>query len=471
MRVQDLFRPHVSPGSVKQQAFIVVVEDDQNLLAIAEYQLHQAGYRVAPFASAETAWSAIQEECPDLVITDLVLAGNWRGDDLLKRCQTLDSEVPVILMTANGSIENAVECLQHGAMNYLTKPFRWDEMLTQVSKALDWQRDRKENRRLRQVVQSYSCYDALVGESKPMVQLKEKMHRMALSSAPVLILGESGTGKELVARSLHLSSLAKEGPFVAVNCGAIVSSLAESEFFGHCKGAFTGATQDKPGLFRQAHGGTLFLDEVGELPLDLQVKLLRVIQDGEIMPVGGQKSLPVKIRLICATHVDLQEAVRCGEFREDLFYRISVLPLQVPSLRERREDILLLARHFLQGQGATTKLDPEFCEVLIRTPWPGNIRQLQNAMTRLTVLNPNVQLWSLEHWKAVEELTLPNPAIGMGQAEILQDGFQLEQHVRDLVELALKKNSGNQSRAARQLGITRSALIYRMQKYGLGQGE
>ena len=454
------------------KASIVVVEDDRSLSDIAAYQLEKAGYAVTLFISAESAWEHIKNTPPDLVLTDLILDGNWHGDELLRRCQALDKDVPVILMTANGSIENAVACLHQGATTYLTKPFRWDEMLHQVKKALELHLATAENQRLRLLVQSYSNYDALVGESKPMLHLKEEMHRMATSHAPVLILGESGTGKELVARSLHLSSHRKDGPFIAVNCGAIVPTLAESEFFGHCKGAFTGASQDKKGFFVQAHGGTLFLDEIGEMPLDLQVKILRVIQDGEVLPVGGHKNIPVKIRLICATHVDLSEAVQNGEFREDLFYRIAVLPLKVPSLRERREDIVLLAEYFLKQQNIhSVKILPRLANKLMHQPWPGNIRQLQNAMIRMAVLNPEVVHFDLEHWPMVSDSNLAKTSETLGGGEILQEGFQLEQHVRDLVELALEKNAGNQTHAARQLGITRSALIYRMQKYGLAHGE
>ena len=457
---------------MKTKASIIVVEDDRSLSDIAAYQLEKAGYAVTLFTAAEAAWEHIKNTPPDLVLTDLLLEGNWHGDELLRHCQSLNKDLPVILMTANGSIENAVACLHQGAFTYLTKPFRWDEMLHQVKKALELHVATSENVRLRQLVQSYSSYDAMVGESKPMQHLKEQMHRIAKSHAPVLILGESGTGKELVARSLHLSSRVKDGPFIAVNCGAIAPSLAESELFGHCKGAFTGASQDKKGFFVQAHGGSLFLDEIGEMPLDLQVKILRVIQEGEVMPVGSHKSTPLKIRLICATHVDLSAAVENSEFREDLFYRIAVLPLKVPALRERREDIVLLAEYFLKQQNIPSlKILPRLATMLMHKPWPGNIRQLQNAMIRMAVLNPEVNHFDLEHWPMMNDSNPAKSSESMSVGEVFKEGFQLEQHVRELVELALEKNAGNQTHAARQLGITRSALIYRIQKYGLVHGE
>jgi DNA-binding NtrC family response regulator len=452
-------------------ASIVVVEDDASLLDIARYQLERAGYLVRGFVSAEAAWESIQTQTPDAVITDLVLSGKWRGDDLLKLCVSLDRELPVILMTANGSIENAVACLHHGAWTYFPKPFRWEEMLLQISKALELRLVKSENTHLRQVVQSYESYDALVGDSQVMQRLKHQMRRIASAHAPVLILGESGTGKELVARSLHLSSPEKNGPFIAINCGAIASSLAESELFGHCKGAFTGAIMDKKGVFAQAHGGTLFLDEIGELALELQVKLLRVIQEGEVLPVGAQNAQPVNVRLISATHVELHEAIKSGEFREDLFYRISILPIQVPALRERREDIIKLSLYFLRQQGISNPtLQPALLEKLRHHAWPGNIRQLQNAMIRMAVLNPHLQSFGVEDCAELEQLPRLTPQ-SKGKDSLLDDDFQLDLHIRDLVEIALARCEGNQSQAARLLGITRSALIYRMQKFGLSSTE
>jgi len=449
---------------------IVVVEDDRSLLDIASYHLELANYKVHLFNSAEDAWLHIQKELPDIVVTDLVLEGAWSGQDLLRHCQSIDKDLPIILMTANGSIDNAVACLHEGAWTYFEKPFRWEDMLAQLAKAVHFRSLHCENKQLRSLLQNYEKYNLLIGRSKGMIRLKEQMHRVSMADAPVLVLGESGTGKELVARSIHLNSLVREGPFVAVNCGAIVSSLAESELFGHCKGAFSGAFQDKEGLFLKASGGTLFLDEVGELSLELQVKLLRVIQEAEVMPVGATKPLPVKFRLICATNVDLHKATLDGTFREDLFYRISVLPLLIPALRDRREDIAELALHFFKQQGIERpSLSDALMVKLERHAWRGNIRELQNIILRMVIFNAGTTDFDVKHWlednKPIKSVDSPHKK---DMDFLLKEDFVLEKHIESLIESALKKYDGNQSKAAKCLGITRSALIYKMQKLNLG---
>ncbi len=444
---------------------LFLVEDDPSLLEIAQYQLTAAGYQVTSFSKAEDALAAFKSCPPDLILSDLILAGKMNGDDLLRQIITEDKNLPFILMTANGSIESAVECVKAGAWDYLTKPFHWSDMLAHIEKALKYHQIHLDNQRLKRLVGSLEDFSAIIGTSRAMTDLKKQLPRLAESQAPVLIQGESGTGKELVARCLHLNSSRKEKVFLAVNCGAIVHGLAESELFGHTRGAFTGAHQNKKGYFEEADGGTLFLDEIAELSLDLQVKLLRALQEKEITPVGQTEPIPVNIRLIAATHVDLQNAVEQGDFREDLFYRISVLPLVCPALRERHGDMKELCEFLLHKMERTgCQLDDSLMQNLQTHDWPGNIRELENFLIRLTVLNPEVKVFTNQHIPAGTFNHQHNRSLPL---EIPETGFDLELHMRRLVESALHKCDGNQSRAARMLGISRSALIYRMQKFAI----
>lgn len=442
---------------------ITLVEDDETLSEIAKHHLEEEGYEVASYSSGEEAFENLKKDRPHLVLTDLILEGSMNGDDLLLKIRETDQSLPLILMTANGSVESAVSCVRGGAWTYLTKPFHWDEMLGEIKKAIRFNSLETENRKLKMMVGSYSDYGGIIGDSSAMVELKKQLPRIAGTDAPALIRGESGTGKEKVARALHMNSARKNGPFVAVNCGAIVKDLAESELFGHSRGSFTGAHQDKKGYFREANSGTLFLDEIGELPLELQVKLLRVLQEKEVTPVGESKSVPTDVRLIAATNVDLEEAIRDGEFREDLYYRISVLPVALPPLRERHGDLPVLIRYFLdhldyQGAG----MAEDFWEEIALQTWPGNIRELENFITRLSVLIPSDTQWSADH---VKSLGLQKRRTESVPFEIPDEGLHLDSLMRKLVQSALKKADGNQSKAAKLLGISRSALIYRMQKF------
>jgi DNA-binding NtrC family response regulator len=444
---------------------ILLVEDDASLLDIACHQLRTAGHDVFPFTSADQAWASIKEVTYDLILTDLVLEGSINGDELLKKVLATGHEIPVILMTANGTIESGVRCVKMGAWDYLTKPFHWDDMLGQISKALQFHDLHKENHRLKQLVGSLDDFQCIIGHSSSITRVKKQLPRLAQSDAPVLIQGESGTGKEMVARSLHMNSSRKSAPFIAVNCGAIVRELAESELFGHAKGSFTGAHQDKPGYFVAAEGGTLFLDEISELPLDLQVKLLRVLQEGEVTPVGQAKATLVNVRLITATHVDLQEAIQNGDFREDLYYRVSVLPIRLPPLRERSGDLPELSRVLLMKCGAQdVHLSKSLLAELDAYHWPGNIRELENLMMRLHVMNPDVQILEPEHMPEPLERKSANQSLPF---EVPDHGFDLEFHMKQLIQSALFKADGHQTNAAKLLKISRSALIYRMQKYGL----
>lgn len=442
---------------------ITLVEDDETLLEIAKHHLKEAGYKVESYISGEEALDNLKNDRPDLILTDLILDGNMNGDELLFKIRETNQALPLILMTANGSVESAVACLRAGAWTYLTKPFHWDEMLVEIKKALRLNALEEENRKLKIMVGSYNDYDGIIGDSSAMVELKKQLPRIAGSDAPTLIRGESGTGKEKVARALHMNSDRKNGPFVAVNCGAIVKELAESELFGHSKGAFTGAHQDKKGYFREAQGGTLFLDEIGELPLNLQVKLLRVLQEKEVTPVGESKSTPIDVRFISATNVDLEEGIRSGDFREDLYYRISVLPIELPPLRERHGDIPVLIQYFLsQLDYHGVGMSEDFWEEIGLHTWPGNIRELENLVKRSSVMIPPDTRWTGGHAK---EFISQRKAIACIPYEIPDEGLHLDSLMRKLVQSALHKTSGNQSKAAKMLGISRSALIYRMQKF------
>ena len=448
----------------KKNTRILLVEDDASLAEIAVYQLETAGYSVDHFSSGELAWENFEQKEADLVLTDLVLEGSLNGDILLKKVKSRNPEVPVILMTANGTIDSAVDCVRSGAWHYLTKPFHWDDMLGQIQNALSFCLMKSENVRLKKLVGSYEGFENIVGDSSAMIEVKKQMHRLLGSDAPVLIQGESGTGKEMVARSLHLNSTRKGQPFIAVNCGAIVKELAESELFGHVKGAFTGAEKDKKGYFMDADGGTIFLDEISELPMNLQVKFLRVLQESEVTPVGQSKPNMVNVRVVAACNVDLNEAVRVGDFREDLFYRISVLPLSLPSLRDRLEDIEKLSHLFLEKSGKDRSFSAEFLKRLKTYDWPGNIRELENFMTRLSVLYPETEVLDLAH---IPIDSLEVKSMQPVPFQIPDEGIDLDLHVRKLIESALGKCNGNQTKAAKLLKITRSTLIYRMQKFGL----
>ena len=442
---------------------IFIIEDDLSLLEIAKHQIVNAGYQVTTFTSADDALKKIQKNTPKLILSDLYLNNSMNGDTFLKELKKLGYNIPFILMTANGSIDSAVECVRAGAWNYLTKPFRWEDMLSQINKSIEYFDIQNENIKLKKLVNSFDNFNAITGTSSPVINLKKQLASISKSDATVLIQGESGTGKELVAKCIHLNSHRKNTNFIAVNCGAIVNDLAESELFGHEKGAFTGAHQKKIGYFENANNGTLFLDEISELPLNLQVKLLRVLQESEVTPVGSTKNIPVNIRIITATNVDLKEAVRCGDFREDLYYRICVLPLLLPNLRQRIDDIESLSINFFNNlRTSTYTISKELLSKFKSYSWPGNIRELENTITRLHILNPQVDAFTLEHLPTgsldiLEEQDIPY--------EIPDSGIDLEDHMNKLIQSALIKCNRNQSKASKLLGITRSALIYRMQKH------
>ena len=441
---------------------ILIIDDDTSLRRVLEYNLQEEGYEV--FAAADGAAGLIlfDEEQPELVITDLKMPG-MSGFQVLAGVKSRAPETPVIVITAFGAVETAVEAMKLGAYDYITKPFNRDELKLAVKKALEMRGLSEENRRLREELAERAEFRNIVGISRKMEQVFQIVRKVADTEATVLITGESGTGKELVAGAIHSLSSRRAAPFVAINCAAIPRDLLESELFGHVKGAFTGAIRDKPGKFQLADGGTLFLDEVGELPVELQPKLLRAIQERIVEPVGGTSPKKLDVRVVAATNIDLEKAIAAGDFREDLYYRLAVIPLHLPPLRERREDIPLLIRHFAAKHGGhSVTLTAEAMEALRGYPWPGNVRELENTVERMLILrNGDV----IEAGELPDKIRGKTEMPGGGVLNLPADGYPLEQLEREIVVEALERNDWNQTAAARFLRIPRHTLIYRMEKY------
>lgn len=443
------------------QTKVLVVDDDQNFLKVISFNLTQQGLQVTVAHDGLQALELFKSEAFDLILSDVRMP-QMDGLTLLDQIRQLHEDTPMIMITAHGDVEMAVQAMQAGATDFLTKPF--DRMLLQkkIERALKLKRLEQENRVLREELVDRFSFENIVGNSAPMRQLFDLMRRVAHRDATVLILGESGTGKELVARAVHYASSRRDSAFVAINCAAIPPNLLESELFGHEKGAFTGADRAREGRFQVASGGTLFLDEIGDMPLDLQAKLLRVLQERVVEPVGSSKPVPVNVRIIAATNKDLEQLVRSGDFRQDLFYRLNVVPLYLPPLRDRREDIPLLVRHFLVKMGESkVVVEREAMEVLSAFDWPGNVRELENAMERALALraDPNritpadIMLYSPREQAESTLLKIPD------------EGIVLDELEKKLIISALAKTGRNQTRAAQLLGITRQQLIYRMGKY------
>jgi len=446
---------------MEEQQTVLIIDDDDSLRRVLEFTLEESGYRVLTAADGNTGMHLFVREVPPVVITDIQMPG-IKGYDVLKKAMEEHPATLVIVITAFGSVENAVRAMKLGAYDYLTKPFSREELRLVVQKAFAYRQLQDENLRLKEELAEKIDFTHLIGISDEMKEVFDMVRRVAATEATVLISGESGTGKELIARAVHHGSDRREGPFVPVNCAAIPRELLESELFGHVKGAFTGAVKDRPGKFRQAEGGTLFLDEVGELPVDLQPKLLRALQEREIEPVGGEP-VRVDVRMVAATNRDLEAAMEEGAFREDLYYRLAVIPVHLPSLRQRRSDIPLLIRHFLAKHGdSAPTLSSAAVERLVAYEWPGNVRELENVVERLVILSRG---------KVVEEENLP-PRIRQSAREetngvlnLPDEGFSLEELEKSAVLEALRRNDWNQTRAAAFLRIPRHTLIYRMEKY------
>jgi two-component system NtrC family response regulator len=401
---------------------------------------------------------------PNLVITDMKMSG-MDGLMVLKSIKDRSPETLVIIITAFGTVDVAVEAMKLGAYDYITKPFNRDELKLIVRKALQHSNLSEENRQLKEELTERFDFRKIVGISNEMEKVFDIIRRVADTEATVLITGESGTGKELVAKAIHSLSSRKTAPFIPINCAAIPRDLLESELFGHVKGAFTGAVKDKPGKFQQAEGGTLFLDEVGELPLELQPKLLRALQERVVEPVGGTKPVQLDVRVIAATNVNIDKAMTDGAFREDLYYRLSVIPIPLPPLRERKKDIPILLRHFAAKHGCkSVTFADDALDALLTYTWPGNVRELENTVERLLIMRRGdmISLEELPEKIHSDRKSGENPVVNLPD-----EGYSLEQLEREIVVEALERNNWNQTSAARFLRIPRHTLIYRLEKYGI----
>ncbi|MDR1044760.1 MAG: sigma-54 dependent transcriptional regulator [Candidatus Adiutrix sp.] len=450
---------------------VLVVDDEAAMRLMLKTYLDREGYRAATAPDARAAEALLRAEPFAAVITDLSMPGG-SGLDLLKRVKEMAPDLPVIVMSAYGSTDSALTAMRAGAFDYVFKPFQPDEILFSLKKAETNLQLTLENVALKKAVGRRPA-DGLIYKSRGMDEIMRLAPKMAESDSPVLIIGESGTGKELVARAIHRASGRNQGPFVAVNCGAIAESLLESELFGHLRGSFTGASRDREGFFRAADQGTLFLDEIGELPLSFQVKLLRAIQFSEVIPVGGESPVKFNVRIVAATARDLEGLVGEHLFREDLYYRLNVLPLQLPPLRDRREDIPLLADHFIGILSARLGrprplLNDDFLEALSAYDWPGNIRELENLMDRLLVMAGGQPALSAADLPAKYKAP-PRPALSPGA------DLDLKKAVRRLeaeyIRAALDQGRGNRSEAARRLGLSYPSLLSKIKLYGLEVGE
>jgi two-component system NtrC family response regulator len=442
---------------------ILLVDDDESFLEVMSFLLEEEGYEVVRATSGSDAFARLQAGPFPVMVTDLKMPG-FDGLTLLKKAHGLDPSLLVIVMTAFGDMGTAVAAMKAGAFDFLPKPCDRDHFKLTVRRALEHARLRREVGELRGGGSSEG--KTLVFASQAMAELIAMAERVAAADATVLIQGESGTGKELLARRIHTASPRKEGAFVAVNCGAVPRDLLESELFGHAKGAFTGATGDRKGRFLQADKGTLFLDEIAELPLELQTRLLRVLQEKVIDPVGSERSVPVNVRVLAATNQDLGARVKTGQFRQDLFYRLNVVPLHLPPLRERKEDILPLSRHFLakHSGGREWEIPLATAERLVRRPWPGNVRELENVCQRAALLAEEP---ILVEELLVEKLATPAdvPRLSIEGIALPAEGVSLVDLERAILVRALEMNDYNQSSTARFLRIPRHILLYRMQKF------
>jgi len=448
---------------------ILVADDDDSFRRVLEYQLKEAGYGVTAAADGSRALEVFSQNRFDAVLTDLDMPG-LSGTDLLKAVKEQSPDTPVIVITAYGTIDSAVDAMKSGAYHYLTKPVNRDVLLHTLEQALKFSGLVSENRNLREAVSAQFTFEGFVGSSTGMRRVIEQARQLARVDTTVLITGESGTGKEILAKAIHFNSPRSGNPFVVINCGAIPDTLLESELFGYRKGAFSGATANKQGKFEAADGGSVFLDEIGDLPAPLQVKVLRVVQENEIDVVGANQPRKVDVRIIAATNRDLRQMMADGQFRQDLYYRLNVVPLHVPPLRERKEDIPLLvqflAERIRKRMGRTpVKTGNRILRKLEAYSWPGNIRELENTVERLIVFS---QQDTARITDLPEEILLPQPASGRAVLRIPPEGVSLAEVDRELVVAALERNQWNQTRAAEFLKISRNVLIYRMQKYRLG---
>jgi two-component system response regulator AtoC len=446
---------------------VLVVDDEENIRLVLRTLLKKHGYDVEVADSGESALAALDSFDPDVILTDVRMP-RMGGLDLLATLKAKQHPATVIVMSAYGNVDLAIDAMKAGAYDYVGKPFKPDEIVLVLRKAEERETLRRENRALKEQIQKDNQFESILAKSHEMVAIFRTVAKIADFKTTVLITGESGTGKELVARAIHTRSARKAAPFVAINCGAIPANLLESELFGHKKGAFTDATADRRGLFEEASEGTLFLDEIGELPLGLQVKLLRALQEETIRRLGDSKDVRVDVRIIAATHRDLASDVGAGRFREDLFYRINVLSIAIPPLRSRREDIGLLIDHFLAKNNArlgtnVRGVSPEARKLLLEYAWPGNVRELENTIERAMVLAETDVLQVGDLPERIREALDPVQVhLASGELSIKKTTAAIEQI---LIRRALQKTKGNRTRAADLLEISHRALLYKIKDY------
>jgi nitrogen regulation protein NR(I) len=472
---------------------VLVIEDDEIVRDVLRSVLGGKGYEATLAETGEAGLEMFRAEKFDLILTDLIMPG-MSGMDVLREVTASKIRVPVVVMTAFGTVQTAVEAMKHGAFDYITKPFNVDELVIVLDKALSFSKLKKENIMLRMQLKKKYNFKGLIGDSPRMQTVYELIEKIADTDSTVLITGESGTGKELVAKTIHYNNGSRTGgPFIPLNCGAIPKDLLESELFGHERGAFTGAVNTRVGRFELAQGGTLFLDEVGELDPALQVKLLRVVQEREFERVGGMKTIKVDVRILAATNKDLERATNEGKFREDLFYRLNVIPLHLPPLRVRVEDIGLLTAHFIEEFSCKRKREPftfspEAMECMVKYRWPGNVRELENLIERLSILVSNkvvlpadlpekfhLPLLAGRERPAGAPIAAPasghpdaRPVAAAGVAAFGEDGINLNEMVssleRSLIMQAIERSGGVRSKAAQLLGLNRTTLLEKMKK-------
>jgi two-component system, NtrC family, response regulator PilR len=446
---------------------ILIVDDEKSMCQFLTIMLRKEGYQITAAANGAKALEHYKSAKFDLVITDIRMAG-MDGIELLAELKKLDPAVPVIIMTAYASQKSAIDAVNHGAFHYLIKQAKNEEIRMVVRNALDMKRVRQENMVLRKELKKAGDLKTIVGKSEEMERVYRMVEKVAETDSTILIYGESGTGKELIAREIHFKSSRANNPFVSINCGALPESLLESELFGHVKGSFTGAIRDKEGLFKVAQGGSFFLDEVGETSPTIQVKLLRVLQEREIIPVGGTNPIKVDVRLIAATNADLEKAVSLEKFRADLYYRLNVIPIHLPPLRKRKDDVPLLVTHFLKKYNDRTSADApkgiskDAMEVLANYTWPGNVRELENVIERAVILEETSEI-------QVESLPEKLRSRGEAHANLITERAEvtLEELEREYLLKVLEDTNWQKKRASSILGINASTLYRKIQRYNL----
>ena len=457
-----------------QKNQILLIDDEADSCRALSLLLNRAGYRVECCHSGEKALTLLKNQSFELIISDLLLPG-VSGIDILKQVKDEAPETCVILITGNASAETAVEAMKEGALDYITKPFNFERLKIQVAKALEKSRLVTENQYLRQQLHGRYRFDNIIGTSQAMQQVFSRMQKIVATDSTILILGASGTGKELVAKAIHYNGPRKDKPFIAINCGAIPADLLESELFGHVKGAFTSAVADKPGKFEVANGGTIFLDEIGNMPLQLQMKLLRVLQEHEFERVGSSRKIRLDIRLISATNADLHKQVKAGLFREDLYYRLNVIPVHLPALKERRGDIPQLARYFLDKICREMNRPPiniaqDALQAMEAYEWPGNVREMENIIERTVALTESQSITAED---LPPDIGLKRQDMPLATPQLTSEGVDLNRMVadleRELIRQAMTLGQGVKARAADLLKINRTTLVEKIKRLGLEQ--